>query len=127
LRIVIEKSGGPDRAAISCALQSKSRFYHVAGTYGAVTHYLKSVAAAGSVDGPVVAAKMREIPVNDFMTKDGRIREDGRLVRDMYLFKVKSPEQSRYKFDYYQLLATIPGNEAFKPQEEGGCPLLSKK
>jgi len=98
-----------------------------AGTYGAVTHYLKSVAAAGSVDGPVVAAKMREIPVNDFMTKDGRIREDGRLVRDMYLFKVKSPEQSRYKLDYYQLLATIPGNEAFKPQEEGGCPLLSKK
>jgi branched-chain amino acid transport system substrate-binding protein len=70
---------------------------------------------------------MREIPVNDFMTKNGKIREDGRLVRDMYLFRVKKPEESKYRFDYYQLLATIPGNEAFKPQEEGGCPLASKK
>ena len=98
-----------------------------AGTYGAVTHYLKAVAAAGVTDGPLVAAKMREMPVNDFMTGNGRIREDGRLVRDMYLFRVKSPEESKYKFDYYELLATIPGNEAFKPLEEGGCPLLSKK
>jgi branched-chain amino acid transport system substrate-binding protein len=98
-----------------------------AGTYGAVMHYLKAVAAAGTIDGPTVAAKMREMPVNDFMTSNGKIREDGRLVRDMYLFKVKSPEQSKYKFDYYQLLATIPGNEAFRPQEEGGCLLLSKK
>lgn len=98
-----------------------------AGTYGAVMHYLKAVAAVGSVDGPAVASKMREIPVNDFMTKNGKIREDGRLVRDMYLFRVKKPEESKYRFDYYQLLATIPGNEAFKPQEEGGCPLVSKK
>jgi len=98
-----------------------------AGTYGAVMHYLKAAAAAGSVDGPTVASKMREIPVNDFMTKNGKIREDGRLVRDMYLFRVKKPEESKYRFDYYQLLATIPGNEAFKPQEEGGCPLVSKK
>jgi branched-chain amino acid transport system substrate-binding protein len=98
-----------------------------AGTYGAVMHYLKAVAAAGTVDGQTVAAKMREMPVNDFMTSNGKVREDGRLVRDMYLFKVKSPEESKYKFDYYQLLATIPGNEAFRPQEEGGCPLLSKK
>lgn len=98
-----------------------------AGTYGAVTHYLKAVAAAGTVDGPTVAAKMREMPVNDFMTSNGIIREDGRLVRDMYLFKVKSPGESRYRFDYYQLLATIPGNEAFKSQEDGGCPLLSRK
>ena len=98
-----------------------------AGTYGAVMHYLKAIAAAGTADGPTVAGKMREMPVNDFMTSNGRIREDGRLVRDMYLFKVKSPEESKYRFDYYQLLARIPGNEAFKPQEEGGCPLLNKK
>jgi branched-chain amino acid transport system substrate-binding protein len=98
-----------------------------AGTYGAVMHYLESVAAAGTVDGPAVTAKMRATPVNDFMTRNGKIREDGRLVRDMYLFRVKSPEQSRYRFDYYELLATIPGNEAFRPQEEGGCPLLGKK
>jgi branched-chain amino acid transport system substrate-binding protein len=98
-----------------------------AGTYGAVIHYLKAVRDAGVVDGPTVAAKMREMPVNDFMTKNGRIREDGRLVRDMYLFKVKSPDESKYQFDYYQLLATIPGDEPFRPQEEGGCPLLSHK
>lgn len=98
-----------------------------ASNYGAVMHYLKAVQAAGTVDGPLVAAKMKETPVNDFMTKDGKIRDDGRLVRDMYLFKVKSPEESKYRFDYYQYLATIPGNEAFKPQEEGGCLYLAKK
>jgi len=97
-----------------------------AGTYGAVIHYLKAIRDAGTVDGPAVAAKMRATPVNDFMTRNGRIREDGRLVRDMYLFKVKSPEESKYKFDYYKLLATIPGDEAFKPREEGGCPLSKK-
>ena len=95
-----------------------------AGTYGAVMHYLKAVEAAGTLDGPTVAAKMREMPVNDFMTKKGRIRQDGRLVRDMYLFPVKSPEESKYRFDYYKLLTTIAGDEAFKPTEEGGCPLL---
>jgi branched-chain amino acid transport system substrate-binding protein len=98
-----------------------------AGTYGAVMHYLKAIQSVGTTEGPAVAGKMREMPVNDFMTRNGRIREDGRLVRDMYLFKVKSPEQSRYKFDYYQLLATIPGTEAFRPEEEGGCPLSSRK
>jgi branched-chain amino acid transport system substrate-binding protein len=97
-----------------------------AGTYGAVMHYLKAVEAAGTLDGPTVAAKMREMPVNDFMTKNGRIRQDGRLVRDMYLFRVKSPEESKYRFDYYKLLATIPGDEAFRPMEEGGCPLVKK-
>lgn len=98
-----------------------------AGTYGAVMHYLKAISAAGTADGPTVAAKMRAMPVNDFMTKNGVIREDGRLIRDMYLFKVKKPSESKYRFDYYELLATIPGKEAFRPQEEGGCPLLSKK
>lgn len=98
-----------------------------AGTYGAVMHYLKAVQNAGTVDGPTVASRMREMPVNDFMTRNGMIRADGRLVRDMYLFKVKSPAESKYKFDYYQYLATIPGDEAFKPQEAGGCPLLSAK
>jgi branched-chain amino acid transport system substrate-binding protein len=98
-----------------------------AGTYGAVMHYLKAVEAAGTLDGPTVAAKMRQMPVNDFMTRNGKIRQDGRLVRDMYLFRVKSPEESRYRFDYYKLLATIPGGEAFRPMEDGGCPLLRKQ
>ena len=97
-----------------------------AGTYGAVMQYLKAIAKAGTVDGPAVANEMRALPVNDFMTKNGKICADGRLVRDMYLFRVKSPEQSKYKFDYYQYLATIPGDEAFKPEEEGGCPLSKK-
>ncbi|MDQ8727402.1 ABC transporter substrate-binding protein [Bradyrhizobium sp. LHD-71] len=97
-----------------------------AGTYGAVLHYLRAIEAAGTLDGSAVAAKMREMPVNDFMTKNGRIRQDGRLVRDMYLFRVKSLEESKYKFDYYELIATIPGEEAFKPMEEGGCPFLKK-
>jgi branched-chain amino acid transport system substrate-binding protein len=95
-----------------------------AGTYGAVMHYLKAAGAAGTLDGPAVAAKMREMPVNDLMTKGGKIRRDGRLVRDMYLFQVKSPEQSKYAFDYYKLLATIPKEEAFRPMDEGGCPLV---
>jgi branched-chain amino acid transport system substrate-binding protein len=97
-----------------------------AGTYGAVLHYLKAVQAAGTLDGPTVPEKMREMPVNDFMTRNGKIREDGRLVRDMYLFRVKSPEESKSRFDYYKLLATIPGDEAFRPMEQGGCPLLKK-
>jgi branched-chain amino acid transport system substrate-binding protein len=97
-----------------------------AGTYGAVMHYLKAVETAGTLDGQTVAAKMREMPVNDFMTKNGRIRQDGRLIRDMYLFRIKSPDESKYKFDYYQLLATIPGEEAFRRMEEGGSPLLKK-
>jgi branched-chain amino acid transport system substrate-binding protein len=95
-----------------------------AGTYGAVTHYLKAVAAAGTDDGNAVAAKMKEMPVNDFMTRNGVIRADGRLVRDMYLFQVKSPSESRGQFDYYKLVATIPGDKAFRPVNQGGCPLV---
>lgn len=98
-----------------------------AGTYGAVMHYLQAVKAAGVVDGPTVVAKMKATPVNDFMTKDGHIREDGRLVRDMHLFKVKSPAESKGRFDYYSHLATIPGNEAFRPMEEGACPFIGEK
>jgi len=97
-----------------------------AGTYGAVMHYLKAIQKAGTTEGPTVAQTMRGMPVDDFMTKNGLIRGDGRLVRDMYLFKVKSPGQSKGRFDYYELLATIPGNEAFRPLEEGGCPLVKK-
>ncbi len=98
-----------------------------AGTYGAVTHYLKAVQAAGSDDGDKVAAKMKEMRVNDFMTKNGVIRADGRLVRDMYLFQVKSPAESKGQFDYYKLVATIPGDKAFRPLEAGGCPLVKKQ
>jgi len=97
-----------------------------AGTYGAVTHYLKAIAAAGTDEAKAVMAKMKETPVNDFMTKGGIIRADGRLVRDMYLFQVKSPSESVGPFDYYKLIATIPGDKAFRPLDQGGCPLVKK-
>ena len=97
-----------------------------AGTYSATLHYLKAVAAAGTLDAPAVMKKMRDIPVNDFMTKNGRLREDGRLIRDMYLLEVKSPEESKGDWDLLKVLSTIPGNEAFRPLSEGGCPLVKE-
>lgn len=97
-----------------------------AGTYGAITHYLKAIRAAGTDEAEAVMAKMKATPVNDFMTKNGVIRPDGRLVRDMYLFEVKTPAESKGRFDYYKRIATIPGNEAFRPLDAGHCPLVKK-
>ena len=96
-----------------------------AGVYSATLHYLKAVQAAGTADdAKAVMAKMREIPVNDVMTKNGKLREDGRLVRDMYLFEVKAPAESKGKDDIYKLLATVPGDNAFRPVNAGKCPLI---
>jgi branched-chain amino acid transport system substrate-binding protein len=89
-----------------------------------VAHYLKAVEAAGSTDGDAVQAKMREIPINDFMDKNVRIRRDGRVLRDFYLFKVKKPSESKGPWDYYNLVRTIPAEEAVRPENEGGCPLV---
>lgn len=97
-----------------------------AGDYSAITHYLKAVQAAGSDQAEAVAAKMREMPVNDFFTKNARIREDGRLVRDMYLVQVKSPAEAKSEWDVYKILATIPGDEAYRPMDKGGCPFVNK-
>ncbi len=93
-----------------------------AGAYSSTLHYLKAVQAAGTDEAKAVMAKMREIPVNDVMTKNGKLREDGRLVRDMYLFQVKSPQESKSKDDIYKLLATVPGDEAYRPLKDGKCP-----
>ncbi len=95
-----------------------------AGVYGAVSHYLKAVQAAGTDEAKAVAKKMKELPINDFMTKNGSIREDGRVLRDMHLLQVKKPEESKYKYDYYKVLTTVPGTEAFRPLAQGGCPLV---
>ena len=95
-----------------------------AGVYSSVTHYLKAVQAAGTDDAKPVMAKMREIPVNDVMTKNGKLREDGRVEREMYLFQVKSPSESKGKDDIYKLLAAVPGNEAFRPIKDGKCPFI---
>ena len=96
-----------------------------AGTYGAVLHYLKAIQAAGTDDGPAVIAKMKELPINDFFTKNGSVRADGRVIRNMHLFQVKTPEESKGRFDYYKLLDTVPGEQAFRPMSEGDCPLTT--
>lgn len=98
-----------------------------AGTYGAVLHYLKAVQAAGTDEAKAVMAKMKELPINDFMTKNGQVREDGRVIRDMYLMQAKTPEESKSEWDLVKMVATVPGNEAFRPLSEGGCPLVGKK
>ncbi len=94
-----------------------------AGVYSAVSHYLKAVAAAGTTDGPAVAAKIRDITINDFMSKNVHIRRNGRVMRDFYLFQVKSPEESKGPWDYYNLIRTIPAEEAARPESEDACPL----
>jgi branched-chain amino acid transport system substrate-binding protein len=95
-----------------------------AGVYGAITHYLAAIKATGSDDGPTVVKQMKATPVNDFMTKNGKIREDGTLVRDMYLFEVKKPSESKGAWDYYKQIAVIPGEEAFKLPGPNQCPLV---
>jgi branched-chain amino acid transport system substrate-binding protein len=95
-----------------------------AGVYGAIMHYLAAIKATGSDDGPAVVKQMKATPVNDFMTKNGKIREDGTLVRDMYLFEVKAPSESKGPWDYYKQIAVIPGEEAFKLPGPNECPLV---
>jgi len=97
-----------------------------AGTYGATLHYLKAVKAAGTDEAKAVMAKMKEMPINDFMTRQGRIREDGRVIRDMYLMQAKRPDESNSEWDLAKMVATIPGDQAFRPLAEGGCPLVKK-
>ena len=97
-----------------------------AGDYSSTMHYLKAVRAAGTDDAQAVMAKMREIPVNDFFAKNGRIREDGRMVHDMYVYEVKKPSESKGEWDYYKLREVIPGNEAFRPLSDSACPLVKK-
>jgi len=96
-----------------------------AGTYSAVNHYLKAIKALGSKDADKVMAKMRETPIEDFMTRNGRLRIDGRVVREMYLYEVKKPEESTGEWDLYRLVAIIPGDEAARPLDQGGCPLVA--
>jgi len=95
-----------------------------AGLYSATMHYLKAIEAIGTDEAPKVMAQMRETPINDFFAKGGKIRIDGRMVHDMYLFEVKKPEESKGEWDLYKLLATVPGDEAFRPLDKGGCPLV---
>ncbi|MBW7850571.1 MAG: ABC transporter substrate-binding protein [Rhodospirillales bacterium] len=97
-----------------------------AGVYSVVMHYLNAIKAAGTDDAKTVVAKMKEMPINDFFAKNARIRQDGRMVHDMYLVQVKGPQESKGAWDYYNILRTIPGDEAFMPMEAGNCPLVQE-
>jgi len=95
-----------------------------AGVYSVTLHYLKSVAAAGTTETAAVMAKMHELPISDPTIRNGTLRPDGRMVHDTYLFRVKSPAESKEPFDFYELQATIPAKEAFRPLEESACQAL---
>jgi branched-chain amino acid transport system substrate-binding protein len=97
-----------------------------ASIYSSVMHYLKAVKAADTTDAAPVMKIMKGTPINDMFARNGRIREDGRMVHDMYLFEVKKPSDSKGRWDDYKLLATIPGNEAFQSLELSRCPLVKK-
>jgi branched-chain amino acid transport system substrate-binding protein len=96
-----------------------------ASTYSAVRHYLAAIASAGTDEAKAVMAKMRAAPVDDFYVRNGHLREDGRLVHDMYFAQVKTPAESRGPWDYYKILGVIPGDQAFRALADGGCPLVA--
>lgn len=95
-----------------------------AGVYSGVHHYLAAVKAAGTKDPTIVANKMREMKVNDMYNKDVTVRPDGRVLHAMHLVQVKKPDESKYKYDFYKILTTAPGEQAFRPMNEGNCPLV---
>ena len=98
-----------------------------AGVYSSIIHYLKAVEALKSKDsGAAVVAKMKEIPTDDPLFGHGTIRPDGRKLHPLYLFEVKKPSDSKEEWDVYNVLSTIPAEEAFRPMSEGGCPLVEK-
>ncbi|MCH8506304.1 MAG: ABC transporter substrate-binding protein [Ectothiorhodospiraceae bacterium] len=95
-----------------------------AGTYSAVLHYLKGIERAGTDEAQAVMAAMRELPVNDAFARNGYLREDGRMVHDMYLVEVKSPTEQDERWDYLRVLDVIPGDDAYRPLEESQCELV---
>ncbi|MDI4655431.1 ABC transporter substrate-binding protein [Xanthobacter autotrophicus] len=97
-----------------------------AGVYSAVLHFLRSAKAANSVEGNVVADKMRELPIDDFFARNGSIRPDGRMIHDMYLAQVKTPAESKGPWDYLKIVRTIPAADAFQPLSRSECPLVKK-
>ena len=95
-----------------------------AGVYSALTHYLKAIDALGTDEGKAVVDKMKAMPIHDFFAHNGHIRADGRMVHDMYLVQVKTPSESKGEWDVYKILATVPGDEAYRPLSAGGCSLV---
>ena len=95
-----------------------------AETYSAVRHYLQGVIATHSTDAATVMAWMKANPVDDFYAPGARLREDGRLLHPIYLLQVKTPAESKYPWDYYKIIATVPPEQAFRPLADGGCPFV---
>ena len=95
-----------------------------AGINSAVAHYLRAIQTCGTDEGLAVVQQMRATPVEDFFARNGRLREDGRMIHDMFLIQVKKPDQSKGEWDLYNVLATIPAAQAFRPLNEGGCKLV---
>jgi branched-chain amino acid transport system substrate-binding protein len=94
-----------------------------AGTYSATLQYLKAVKAANTKDTEAVAAKLKELPVDDMFAQGGKVLANGRMVHDLYLFEVKKPSESKKPWDYYKQLAVVPGDKAFVSAKDSGCPL----
>ena len=97
-----------------------------AGVYSAVLQYLKAIQATGTDDADTVIKKLKATTLNDDFVKNGKIREDGRMVHEFYLFQVKAPGESKYPWDYYKLIGKVPGEQAFQPLSESRCPLIKK-
>jgi len=97
-----------------------------AGVYSVTLHYLKSVAAAGTTETATVMKTMHELPISDATIRNGTLRPDGRMVHDTYLFRVKAPSESKEPFDFYELQATIPAKDAFRPLQESACAALKQ-
>ena len=98
-----------------------------ASVYSATLHYLNAVKAAGTDDTAAVMKKMHDTPINDMFAKGGKIREDGRMIHDMYLYQVKTPAESKAPWDYYKLKGTVKGDDAFQSLEKSQCPQFMKK
>ncbi|HUZ67621.1 MAG TPA: ABC transporter substrate-binding protein, partial [Beijerinckiaceae bacterium] len=99
-----------------------------AGVYASVLHYLKALKALGGNphDGAKVVAEMKKLPTDDPLFGKGIIRADGRAVHPAYLWRVKSPSESKYPWDYFHLVSKIPASKAFRPLNQGGCPLVQQ-
>jgi branched-chain amino acid transport system substrate-binding protein len=97
-----------------------------AGVYSATLHYLKAIKSAGTDEPNAVNAAMRAMPISDFWSNDVRIREDGRVMREMFLFKVKNANDSKAPWDYYDLVSKVKPEDAFRPLAESECPLIKK-
>ncbi|MBA7467540.1 hypothetical protein ES707_02761 [subsurface metagenome] len=95
-----------------------------AGVYASTLAYLNAVAATGSDNAKSVVPEMKKFKGKDKLFGDTAIRQDGRVIHPMYLFEVKKPEESKYPYDYYKLVSTIPAEQAFRPLAEGGCELV---